>query len=334
MRLFSSVSISPLVGLLTLLVHQPTSWQDPSPHQVHLVKVQENVRLEVLDWGGSGRPVVLLAGGGNTAHVFDDFAPKLTDSFHVYGITRRGFGASGFAAAERAGDRLGQDVVAVLNALKLNAPVLVGHSIAGAELSSVATSDPDRVAGLVYLEAGYPYAFDNGKGPTMKEFLDARGPSFPTPRRADLVAFSALREWDARVFGFRTPEAEFRQIWDSTSDGRPLKAREFPGSSAFMTIMTSGRKYASLRVPALVIFALPHVQEAWLTESSDPAVRQAADAYFRTIDTVAERQAKAVEEGLPNARVVRLRGMHYVYMTNEAEVLREIRAFNASLTLR
>jgi hypothetical protein len=34
------------------------------------VTVAPNVRLEVLDWGGSGRNLVLLAGGGNTSHVF------------------------------------------------------------------------------------------------------------------------------------------------------------------------------------------------------------------------------------------------------------------------
>src|SRR6267142_6197011 len=166
-----------LVSLLDPLHSQPPdSWQDPSPHSVQFVPVDKNVRLEVLDWGGTGRPVVLLAGGGNTAHVFDEFAPKLTANFHVYGLTRRGFGASGFSAMRRAGDRLGQDVLAVIDALKLKTPVLVGHSIAGAELSWVATSRPNRVAGLVYLEAGYPYAFDNGKGSTMKEFLEARAP--------------------------------------------------------------------------------------------------------------------------------------------------------------
>jgi non-heme chloroperoxidase len=61
------------------------------PHRVHLVTVAEGVNLEVLDWGGTGRSVVLLAGSGNTAHVFDEFAPKLTDCCHVYGFTRRGF---------------------------------------------------------------------------------------------------------------------------------------------------------------------------------------------------------------------------------------------------
>ena len=42
---------------------------------------------------GTGRPVVLLA-GYNTAHVFDDFAAKLSETSRVYGITRRGYGAS------------------------------------------------------------------------------------------------------------------------------------------------------------------------------------------------------------------------------------------------
>jgi pimeloyl-ACP methyl ester carboxylesterase len=86
--------------------------------------VDKNVRVEVLDWGGSGRAIILLAGGGNTAHVFDEFAPKLTADFRVYGITRRGFGASGFSATDDPADRLGDDVVAVIDAFKLNRPVL------------------------------------------------------------------------------------------------------------------------------------------------------------------------------------------------------------------
>jgi non-heme chloroperoxidase len=52
------------------------SWRDPSPHRTQLVSVEDGVQLEVLDWGGTGRPIVLLA-GYTTAHIFDDIAPKL-----------------------------------------------------------------------------------------------------------------------------------------------------------------------------------------------------------------------------------------------------------------
>jgi non-heme chloroperoxidase len=158
-----------LVSLIVPLFSEQPAAKDPSPHTRRFVRVERSVGLEVLDWGGSGRPLVLLAGGGDTAHVFDDFAPKLTATFHVYGITRRGFGESGFSAQGYGADRLGQDVFTILKTLKLKRPVLVGHSIAGEELSSIATRHPETVAGLIYLEAGYPYAFDDGTVPSMND---------------------------------------------------------------------------------------------------------------------------------------------------------------------
>lgn len=50
--------------------------------------------------------MVLLAGAGNTAHVFDDFARKLTARYHVYGITTRGFGASGYLPTGNPGNTM------------------------------------------------------------------------------------------------------------------------------------------------------------------------------------------------------------------------------------
>src|SRR5260370_33342206 len=84
----------PLPAVAQSPVEVPGNWQDPSKHSVQFVTVEDGVRLEVLDWGGSGRPIVLLAGLGFSAHVFDGFAEKLTDSGHVFGITRRGYGGS------------------------------------------------------------------------------------------------------------------------------------------------------------------------------------------------------------------------------------------------
>jgi non-heme chloroperoxidase len=96
-----------------------TTWPiDPSPHKVRFVPVERNVKLEVLDWGGTGRPVVLLTGLGDNAHVYDHFAPKLTSRYRVYGITRRGFGASSApvpTSVSYSADRLGDDVLAVLD---------------------------------------------------------------------------------------------------------------------------------------------------------------------------------------------------------------------------
>ena len=74
------------------------TWRDIAPHRVRSVRVEPGVTLEVLEWGGTGAPLIFLAGTGNAAHVFDGFAPRFTSRFRVLGVTRRGTGASGHPA--------------------------------------------------------------------------------------------------------------------------------------------------------------------------------------------------------------------------------------------
>ncbi len=326
---FVRLAASVLVACLT----SPGAPRDPSSHTVRFVSVDHNIRLEVLDWGGSGRPVVLLAGGGDTAHVFDDFAPKLTAEYHVYGITRRGFGASDFAVPQNPADRLGDDVATVLETLKLSGAVLVAHSFAGEELSSVAARHPDRVAGLVYLEAMYPYAFDNGRGPAMKEILDLSGPQPPPPGASDVASVGSLRSYYVRVLGFPFPTGELLQQWDFTADGKAGKHRDFPGGAVLYTVITTGmKKYTTIPRPALVIFANPHSQGTWVDQNQDPVVRRAADTYSAQLVVVINKQIRAFREGVPAARVMILPGAnHYVYLSNEEDVLREMRSFLAGL---
>lgn len=320
-----------LTGAVLLLLTTPqvfsqssTLWMDPSPHRASFVTVDKDVRLEVLDWGGSGKPIVLLAGGGNTAHVFDDFAPKLASKYHVYGITRRGFGASVYSGSEYGADRLGDDVLAVIDSLKLRRPVLAGHSLAGEEMSSVASRYPKRVAGLVYLDAAYPYAFDNGKGPAMSEF-QGRGPQPPPPTPDDHVSIGAYAKWIARLNGFAFPESELRQTRNIAPDGRVTSVRRPPGAAGMAQGM---KKYDTIPVPALVIFAVPHDLGAWLKTTSDPTVQEAAKTFASLEVRLTERQAKAIEDAVPTAHVVRIAGAsHFLFLSNEADVLREMRAF-------
>jgi non-heme chloroperoxidase len=153
---------------------QTDSWA----HRVQFVTVDQGVQLEVLDWGGSGRPLIFLAGAGDTAHRFDGFAPQFTAQHHVYGITRRGFGASSKptpANGNYSADHLGDDVLAVMKALHIDRPVLIGHSIAGEELSSVGSRFPEKVSGLIYLDAATDFAFYDPAHPIVEvEMNDIR----------------------------------------------------------------------------------------------------------------------------------------------------------------
>ena len=176
-------------GLAVMVFLQSTPWIDPAPHRVQFVQITDGVQLEVLDFGGTGRPMVLLAGGGNTAHVFDEFAVKLTNLGHVYAITRRGYGASSRPESGYDVVRLGEDVLAVLDALRIESPVLIGHSIAGQEMSYLAGQHRQRIAALIYLDAAYRYAYDV-PGEFEKDFPNLVGRRLP----ALVVAVHHLRQ--------------------------------------------------------------------------------------------------------------------------------------------
>ena len=134
----------------------------------------------------------------------------------MYGITRRGFGASNAPAPDKdnySADRLGDDILAVIDALKLNRPVLVGHSIAGEELSSIGSRHPERVAGLIYLDAAYGYAYyDNSQGffpidlRELKAKLAQLGP-LNVPEKRELVTEPVARrsapEWSETSISYK-----------------------------------------------------------------------------------------------------------------------------------
>jgi non-heme chloroperoxidase len=309
-----------------------SQWKDPSTHSTRFVSVDKNVELEVLDWGGPGRPIILLAGGGQTAHVFDDFAPKLAARWRVYGITRRGYGTSGYLPTVSPADRLGDDEVAVIDALKINKPILVGHSVAGAELSSVANRHQDRIAGLVYLDAAYSYAFDNDKGFEVHEMQNLQRPELPPLGPTDLASFSALRKYYKRVGGVRLPEAELRQQWESDANGRVIRQRDLPGAAMVASLIMTPAKYTNIPAPALVIFANPHRQGPWVEKNNDASVRASANAYSAALAALTAKQEKAVKDAVPTAHVVELSDAnHFVFLSNEPDVLREIRDFVARL---
>lgn len=322
-----TAALSIIWFLAPLCAQESPVWRDPSSHHVQFVTVDDNVRLEVLDWGGSGRPVVLLAGLGNTAHVYDDFAPKLAARYHVYGITRRGFGASSVPAAGYEADRLGDDVLAVLDSLKLTRPVLAGHSVAGEELSSIGSRHPNRVAGLVYLDAVWPFAFDDGKG-LAKDFeeLQKKTPHPPAPGAADRASIGAYQAYFRRHYGFVFPEAELREEFVVAPDGSLGKSRILPRVT--QAIIAGGKKFTEILAPALAICADPQDLGPWIRNNEDPAARAA----YQTTADFKEKLAKAFENGVPGAHVVRLRDAnHQVTLTNEADVLREMDAFVATL---
>jgi pimeloyl-ACP methyl ester carboxylesterase len=292
-----------------------------------MVPVEPDVKLEVLDWGGTGRPLVLLAGMGDTAHVFEAFAPKLTVKYHVYGITRRGFGASSkpaFTTANYSAARLGDDVLAVIAALHLNLPVLAGHSLAGEELSYIGFHHPASVAGLVYLDAGYSYAlYDQTHGQIMLDAVKLRDmlPQI-VPGRIPSDVPKSLNEILEQL---RLVEKEIVEYLPLLPTAPPVQGPR-PDPPPYLYAIFSGQEsFPTIHAPALVFFAVPH--------NFGPSDHSEARAQLEARDLrVTEYQVKAFETQVPSAHIVRIpNASHYVYRSNEQEVLKEMDAFISAL---
>jgi non-heme chloroperoxidase len=96
----------------------PAACVDTAPYKEQFVTVAPGVKLQVMDWGGTGETLVLLTGLGDNAHVFSQFAFQWNDHFHVIGITRRGYLPSGQPPDGYDVPTRVADDIAVLDALK------------------------------------------------------------------------------------------------------------------------------------------------------------------------------------------------------------------------
>jgi non-heme chloroperoxidase len=286
---------------------QTPDGRDASPHQVRFVPVEPTVRLEVLDWGGSGRPV-LFVGCYLTAHVYDNIAPKLTDGFQVYAVTRRGVGASDQPTTGYSPQRRADDVLAVIDALKLHKPIFVGNSCGGDILHTLGARNPDRIGGLMYLDAAEDPTLtpaDYGLPPFDTSRLPARGGSPQAP-----VEF---------------PDADIR-------------ARErWPTDPAVRRAIVEDNRvkpdYAGIRVPVVAIYRSISKASAFkLYPPKTDAERQGVEEGYAHARGMLLKWQRDLLAGVPAAKIVELDGANlYMFLSNEADVIRELRAFAASL---
>jgi non-heme chloroperoxidase len=296
-----------------------TAWRDPSPHRVGFVTVAPGIRLETLDWGGDGPPLVFLSGLQDVAHGFDDFAPRFTDRYHVVAITRRGYGAStqtpsGYDLATRVAD-----LRAVLDSLGLRRVALVGHSIAGDELTAFAGAFPDRVSRLVYFDAAYDHSR-----------LDFGPPPWPPMAAGDSASPRAVQRYLERTFGMHIPEAQLRAIGRYDVHGR-LAADVTPAAIDSLMLAGCGHPdYAAVRAPALLIYSVVdsprQLVPGWA--ALDPAHRAMARQFAERIRSWAEGERARARRALPTATSLELPGAnHYVFASNPAEVTGAMRMF-------
>ncbi len=277
------------------------------------------VSLHYLDWPAAKENTILfLAGLGNTAHVWEDFAPEFTKDYRVLALTRRGYGESGKPATGYDTGTLTEDVRAFLDAMGVERVTLVGHSLAGDELTRFASLYPDRVSKLVYLDAAY----DRRDMLGLAEFMPV-DPDAPVP---DLSSEEATRVYlQTYQYGF----------WSDALETEMLLSRDdqyaTPPLVFLETLVASTEAepdYSLVTAPALAIYT----KESPTARVHDGASQEYLAAMAQWYDDIsrpyAEREIARFRDNAPRGTVVMMKDTHhYLFIHKEAEVLETVHDF-------
>ena len=107
------------------------------------------------DWGGLGRPGVLLHGLASNARFWDLSAPYLLEHFSVSALDQRGHGLTAKPDEGYDFPTVASDVAAFIRHTGVQRPLLIGHSWGGNVAIQVAADHPDLIAGVVCIDGGF-----------------------------------------------------------------------------------------------------------------------------------------------------------------------------------
>lgn len=237
------------------------------------------VTLHYLEWGDERRPpLVLLHPAPLNAHVWDRFGAAMAANFHVVAPEARGFGDSGWS--ERYDDDLFlDDLDALLKALRLERPILVGNSMGGTLAYSYAGMHPDRVERLILVDTG------PGEPPSNRGSGGAAPPAGPPP--LPLGPFGSSEDAAARVpliMGAAFGRAMVQHNLKRTPDGQWMWKFDPNVLAAGARSMVDPRKWPrwrAVRCPTLVLRG--ERSPAWSQQAAERVVAANSNASLVTI---------------------------------------------------
>lgn len=297
------------------------SWIDKSPHQSSFATAN-GIKLHYLDWGGKGKVLLFLAGLGNSAHIFDDLAPKFTDRFRVLALTRRGHGQSDKPATGYDIPTLTEDIRQFLDQLNIKRVTLVAHSFGGDEMTRFAITYPDRVDKLIYLDAAYDRA-------DLATEAFSKNP-FPSPRptKEELASLAGYREWWKRNRGFWSDAVETDLRETSLAPDGAIKAtlsREV-GQAIFKNAAEFRPDYTKIRARALSLYSLSGLP-LWVPQNEE--ARRKAQEFLDKVNSPYQRKnIEKFRKEMRKGRIIELRDSHhFLFIKSQDEVVREMRKF-------
>lgn len=317
-------------GLTTIFLKE--AGMDTSPHKSDFVHVN-GINLHYLDWGGSGDVLLFLAGMGCNAHIFDDFATRFVDQFHVLALTRRGHGESDHPETGYDVDTLTEDIRQFMDALGIHKAILAGHSMASIELSHFSALYPERVLKLIFLDAAYDRSSTSTKNFREKNpWRNIQPPGLDDDYYTEQDYFAATR----RAYPSFTPiwnqameDQSYHEI-SKTPEGKIIDRMGDTITNALTdTLYSYAPEDSKVKAPALAFFclskALYSLSEEWMTEEQRTQIREFVEAVE---NPWTRENIDQFQKNVPHAKIVEIsQGHHYCFIKHEELVFEEMRKF-------
>jgi pimeloyl-ACP methyl ester carboxylesterase len=314
--------VSALVLTLAVAACAPPAAQLPD-HRSRMLDLGSRM-TEIVEWGDVGPAIVLIHGANGSPHYFDRFAARFSDRYHLVAYARRGHGKATPPSEPFDVDDLAEDMRVVMDSLGIERAVLMGHSFGGNEITRFAALHPERVAGLVYLDAHY-LRLDGVEKEEVEPFYPECATTMAS--RADLNA--CLETYLLSPFPW--DETMDEMVADMLVDtaGPPVYKIAAEHVMPSMTEVSDGyrREYERLLAPAL--FVMSETTFSMRTPDEDWNRRYAA-----WIDSAGERDqqeslVRELREAFPEARVVTIAGGTHDFITEFQETIDEVERFLA-----
>jgi len=132
-----------------------------------------DLRFHYRDWGGRGWPILLLHGLASTSHIWDLVAPLLVEDARVVAFDMRGHGQSDKPDGPYDFETVAADILAALDELQMERPVVAGHSWGAMVALWLAANKPETIGGIVMVDGGL---VDVGKQATWEQTLERLAP--------------------------------------------------------------------------------------------------------------------------------------------------------------
>jgi pimeloyl-ACP methyl ester carboxylesterase len=241
--------------LLISCLHSPHKYQmETLPFYKEDFILSDGIKLHYLDWGGSGQPLVLIHGLGDSPYIFEDIATDLKTNFRIIAYSKRGHCKSETTDLNFDNSTLVSDLKLLLDSLNINKANLLGWSMGGNEITEFAIRYPERTNKLIYLEAGYDLSEE-----AFKAILKTI-PKSPFPDSTDLSSLNAYRKW---YHSFWFPDIDWNPTLEanlkaSTSINQDSSITTIPNDyiskMIFESAMNYHREYEKIHAPSLVIY--------------------------------------------------------------------------------